>query len=62
MRIMVSSLPQGRLSVRYPDLQPLIARMSLLITLQRRGIPYSSEVMEFASAAPVPAFKGLAAS
>jgi len=62
MRTMVSSLPQGRFSVRYPELQPLLARMSLLITLQRRGIPYTSEVMDFASASPVPALKGLAAS
>ena len=53
MRIMVSSLPHGRLAVRYPGLQPLLTRMGLLVTLQRRGIPYSTEMMDFAPAAPL---------
>jgi hypothetical protein len=50
MRVMVSSLPQGRLAVRYPDLHPLLNRMQLLVTLQRPGIPYSSEMLDFAAA------------
>jgi hypothetical protein len=57
MRVMVSSLPQGRLAVRYPDLQQLLSRMQLLITLQRPGIPYSSEIVDFAVAPPVAALK-----
>jgi hypothetical protein len=55
MRIMVSSLPHGRLAVRYPGLQPLLTRMGLLVTLQRRGIPYSTEMVDFAPALPLPA-------
>jgi hypothetical protein len=57
MRIMVSSLPQGRLSVRYPALQPLLTRMQLLVSLQRCGLPYSSEMVDFAATQPQAALK-----
>jgi hypothetical protein len=57
MRIMVSSLPQGRLAVRYPGLQPLLTRMNLLVTLQRPGIPYCNEMMDFVPATPLDAVK-----
>ena len=57
MRIMVSSLPQGRLAVRFPGLQPLLTRMGLLVTLQRRGIPYSTEMMDYATAPALQAVK-----
>ena len=36
MRIMVSSLPQGRLAVRFPGLQLLLKRLALLVTMKRR--------------------------
>jgi hypothetical protein len=54
---MVSSLPQGRLAVRYPGLQPLLTRMNLLVTLQRPGIPYCNEMMDFVPATPLDAVK-----
>ena len=46
IRIMVSSLPQARLTVRYPKLQPVFEQMLRLVVKPRRGIPYSSEMLE----------------
>jgi hypothetical protein len=54
VRVMVSSLPQGRLSVRFPDLQPVFERMMRVVVRRRRGIPYSREMLEVAPG-PVPA-------
>jgi hypothetical protein len=52
MRIMVASLPQARLTARYPKLQPVFEHMMRLIVRPRRGIPYSVEMLD---QAPVPA-------
>ena len=48
VRVMVASLPQGRLSARFPDLQPVFERMMRLVVTRRRGIPYSREMLELA--------------
>lgn len=50
VRLLVSSLPQGRLAVRYPALQPLLRQMMTLMIAQRRGLPYSSEFLNFSPA------------
>jgi hypothetical protein len=52
MRVMVASLPQARLSLRYPDLQPVFKQMMKLVVRPRYGIPYSQEMM---AVAPGPA-------
>ena len=54
VRVMVASLPQARLSARYPDLQPVFERMMRVVVKRRRGIPYSREMLEEAPG-PVPA-------
>ncbi len=46
LRTIVSSLPQGHLAVRFPVLQPVFKQMMKLLIVQRRGIPYSDEVVE----------------
>jgi hypothetical protein len=48
VRVMVASLPQARLSARFPDLQPVFQQMMRLVVRPRRGIPYSQEMMELA--------------
>jgi hypothetical protein len=52
VRLLVSSLPQGQLGVRFPALQPVFKQMMRLMVWQRRGIPYSKEMLELA---PTPA-------
>jgi hypothetical protein len=44
VRLLVGSLPQGRLANRYPALQPLLKQMMTLMIVQRRGLPYTHEV------------------
>lgn len=51
LRLLVSSLPQGHLAVRFPQLQPIFKQMMKLLIVQRRGIPYSDEVVELTPAA-----------
>lgn len=46
VRILVSSLPQGQLSVRFPKLQPVVRQMMKITSNQRRGILYSREMLE----------------
>jgi hypothetical protein len=46
VRVMVASLPQARLSVRFPTLQPVFERMMRVVVKRRRGIPYSREMLE----------------
>ena len=46
VRVMVASLPQARLGVRFPDLQPVFERMIRVVVKRRRGIPYSREMLE----------------
>lgn len=50
LRMLVSSLPQGHLAVRFPTLQATFKQMMKLLIVQRRGIPYSDEVVELAPA------------
>lgn len=50
VRILVSSLPQTHLGLRYPSLQPVVKQMLKLLLIQRRGIPYTKEVVEWAPA------------
>ena len=51
MRLVVASLPQGRLGLRFPALQPVFKQMMKLMIVQRRGIPFSDEVVELTPAA-----------
>jgi hypothetical protein len=46
VRLMVASLPQARLSTRFPDLQPVFERMMRMVVKRRRGIPYTREMLE----------------
>jgi len=48
MRIVVSSLSQGRLAVRFPGLQPLFRRIMQMTVLNRRGIPFTRETLALA--------------
>ena len=48
MRLMVASLPQGRLGTRFPALQPVFGQMMRVVAKRRRGIPYSKEMLELA--------------
>jgi hypothetical protein len=48
VRVLVASLPQARLSARFPDLKPVFEQMMRLVVRQRRGIPYSREMLELA--------------
>ena len=48
VRVLVASLPQARLSARFPDLQPVFEQMMRLVVRSRRGIPYSREMLELA--------------
>ena len=50
VRVMVASLPQGRLSGRFPGLQPVFEQMMRLVVKSRCGIPYSREMLELAPA------------
>lgn len=51
MRLVVSSLPQGHLGARFPALQPVFKQLMKLMIVQRRGIPFSDEVVELAPSA-----------
>jgi hypothetical protein len=51
MRLVVSSLPTGRLGLRFPALQPVFKQMMKLMIVQRRGIPFSDEVVELTPSA-----------
>lgn len=56
VRILISSLPQGHISARFPKLQPVIKHLLRLMVVQRRGLPYCKEMLDLAPAA-VPATK-----
>jgi len=45
VRLMVASLPEGRFSTRFPELQPVFERMMRMVLKPRRGIPYTREMM-----------------
>ena len=46
MRLVVSSLPQGRLGSRFPALQPILKQMMKLMIVQRRGLHFSEGSVE----------------
>ena len=48
VRVMVASLPQARLSARFPELQSVFEQMMRLVVARRRGIPYNKEMLEMA--------------
>jgi hypothetical protein len=50
VRLLVASLPHGHLATRYPALQPMLKQMMTLMIAQRRGLPYSSEILNLAPA------------
>jgi hypothetical protein len=50
VRVLVSSLPQTHLGLRFPTLQPVIKQMLRLLLLKRRGIPYTKEMVELSPA------------
>ncbi len=52
MRVVVASLPQARLTARFPQLKPVFEQMMRLVVRPRHGIPYSREMLELA---PMPA-------
>src|SRR6516225_10173279 len=45
VRVLVSSLPQGQLSARFPALQPIFKEMMKMAALHRRGVPYCKEMV-----------------
>ena len=53
VRLLVASLPQGRLGARVPGLQPVFEQMMRLVVKRRRGLPYTRETLELAPS-PVP--------
>jgi len=48
VRILVSSVPNGQLAVRFPSLQPVLKQMVKLILAHRRGIAYNRELLTLA--------------
>lgn len=50
IRLLVASLPQGRLAARFPTLQPMLRQMMTLIIVQRQGLPYTGEALDLAPA------------
>jgi hypothetical protein len=55
VRIIVASLPQGRLALRFPALQPVIKQLMKIMATQRRGILYSREMLELMPPSPLAA-------
>ena len=49
-RIIIASMPHGNLFSRYPALRPVFKEMLRLIVVQRRGFPYSREMLGLAPA------------
>ena len=50
MRIVLTSLPHGRLLLRVPSLHPVFQEMVKLLLVSRRGLPYTKDVSELAPA------------
>jgi hypothetical protein len=50
IRIVITSLPHGRLLLRVPSLQPVFQEMVKLLLVSRRGLPYTKDVLELAPA------------
>jgi hypothetical protein len=51
IRILVSSLPEGQLAARFPQLQTVFRQMLPLTLPARPGVPYLKEILELAPAA-----------
>lgn len=51
VRLLISSMPQGQLSQRFPTLQPVLKHLLRLMVIQRRGLPYCQEMMELSPVA-----------
>ena len=50
VRILISSLPQGNLGIRYPGLQELVKEILRLMVAQRSGVPYCKEALSLTPA------------
>jgi hypothetical protein len=50
MRIVITSLPHGRLVLRSPGLHPIFQEMVKLLLVPRRGLPFTNEVLDLAPA------------
>lgn len=48
VRILISSMPQGQLTSRFPALQGVFKHLLRLTVVHRRGLPYCKEVLELA--------------
>ena len=55
VRVVVASLPQGQISVRFPNLQAVIKQLMKMMATQRRGILYSREMLELMPPMPLTA-------
>ncbi len=55
IRVLISSMPQGQLTTRFPTLQPVFKHLLRLMVIQRRGIPYCKEAIDLV---PADAFAG----
>lgn len=45
MRSVVASMPEGKLAMRFPELQPVFKQLMKLRIVQRRGILYTDELL-----------------
>jgi hypothetical protein len=50
IRVLVSSMPQGQLSARFPSLQPIFKQLMRLSVMPRRGVPYCKDMLELTPA------------
>jgi hypothetical protein len=48
VRIVITSLPHGRLVLRTPSLHPIFQEMVKLLLVPRRGLPYTKEMLNLA--------------
>lgn len=55
LRVVITSLPQGRLVLRAPSLHPVFQEMVKLLLVPRRGLPYTSEMLELTPTAQLAA-------
>lgn len=53
VRIVMASLPQGRLALRFPALQSVIKQLMKMMAIQRRGILYNREMLELMPPTPL---------
>lgn len=53
IRVVVASLPQGRLVTRFPALEAVIKQLMKMMSNQRRGLLYSRELLELMPPTPL---------